>query len=373
VKMLFILFFILLINAYPQNRAGHGKKTSESKLTTVKIKEEARVPIHVTEERQQKIGLKVAKAERKSLEHTIRTVGIVTADERREAHVHTKIRGWIEQIHADYVGKFVKEKQSLFELYSPELLTTQEEYLTALKQGKVGKEIANAALERLKLWGVPDDEIKRLIKTGKSKRTVTFTAPVNGFIISKMAIQGMYIMPEMELYYIADLSQIWIIVTLYEFDLATVSTGDEAEIELLYGSDKSIKGKISYIYPDIDLDTRTGKARIEISNKDQKLKPGMFTNVSIKKDLGVAIVVPDDSVIDTGMRKIVFVRKESAHFEPREVKVGPRVGNVMMILSGLKEGEEVVTSAHFLIDSESKFEAATQMGRPGAGGSHSTH
>ncbi|OFZ16224.1 MAG: hypothetical protein A2Z20_00170 [Bdellovibrionales bacterium RBG_16_40_8] len=335
-------------------------------------KEEPRVPVDVPPEQQEKIGLRVVKAEKKKIEHTIRTVGTVTADQTKEAHVHTKINGWIEQIYADYIGKPVKKNQSLFELYSPDLVSTQEEYLAARKQGASGQEIAVTAIERLKLWGVPQAEINRLKKTGKAKRAVTFDSPVDGIIVNKTAIRGMYITPEMELYHIADLSRIWIIVTLYEYDVAVITVGDETEIQLPYDPDKLFKGKISYIYPEIELETRTAKARIEMDNPDQKFKPGMFSNISLKKNLGEAIVIPDDAVIDTGTRKIVFVKVGPSRFEPRDVKAGPRIENAFAILSGLKEGEEVVTSAHFLIDAESKFQAAIQKGSPASSG-HGEH
>lgn len=368
----YVLLLVFGASAFSQTHSGHGElpktpkpaiKPTPQKVEPIK-KDEARVPIEVPLEQQSKIGLKVAKAEKKKVEHTIRTVGTVTADQTKEAHVHTKINGWIEQIYADYIGKPVKKGQSLFELYSPDLVSTQEEYLAARKQGAPGKEIAVTALERLKLWGVPQSEIERLKKSGKAKRSVTFDSPVDGFIVNKTAIQGMYITPEMELYHIADLSRIWIIVTLYEYDVAVISVGDETEIQLPYDPDKSFKGKISYIYPEIELETRTAKARIELDNPDQKLKPGMFSNISLKKNLGEAIVIPDDAVIDTGTRKIVFVKTGASRFEPREIKAGPRIENTFAILSGLKEGEEIVTSAHFLIDAESKFQAALQKGSP---------
>ncbi|MDZ4084861.1 MAG: efflux RND transporter periplasmic adaptor subunit [Bdellovibrionales bacterium] len=369
------IYFLLLMgcaNAFAQTHTGHGElpktpkapvKLAPKKAEPVK-NEEARVPIEVPVAQQSKIGLKVVKAEKKKVEHTIRTVGSVTADQTKEAHVHTKINGWIEQIYADYIGKPVKKGQSLFELYSPDLVSTQEEYLAARKQGAPGREIAVTALERLKLWGVPQSEIDRLKKSGKAKRSVTFDSPVDGFIVNKTAIRGMYITPEMELYHIADLSRIWILVTLYEYDVAVISVGDQAEIQLPYDPDKSFKGKISYIYPEIELETRTAKARIELDNPDQKLKPGMFSNISLKKNLGEAIVIPDDAVIDTGTRKIVFVKTGTSRFEPRDIKAGPRIENTFAILSGLKEGEEIVTSAHFLIDAESKFQAALQKGSP---------
>jgi len=346
-------------------------KKTEVKKVEIKKTEEPRVPVSIPLEQQKKIGLKTSLAEKKKGEYTIRTVGTVTADQTKEAHVHTKINGWIENIFADYVGKPVKKGQTLFELYSPDLVSTQEEYLSAKRMGEGGKEIAKIALERLKLWGVANSEISRLVKTGVSKRTLAFDSPVNGFIVNKNAIKGMYITPEMELYHIADLSKVWIIVTLYEYDVSLVNTSDVAEIELPFEPGKSFKGKISYVYPEIELETRTAKARIETDNPGQKFKPGMFANIIIKKNIPESISIPEDSVIDTGLRKIVFVKTNQTQFEPREIKIGPRMGNTFVVLSGLKEGEEIVTSAHFLIDAESKFQAAVKKGTPSGG--HSGH
>ncbi len=350
-----------------QDHSAHAPPAAPSKK-----KEEARAPVEVTPEQQTRMGLKLATAERKALSHIIRTVGTVTADETKEAHVHSKLNGWIEQIQADFVGKPVKKGQPLFDLYSPDLVSTQEEYLSARKLGGAGGEIAKAALERLKLWSVPDSEIARLKTSGKAKRTVSFTSPVDGVVINKTAIRGMYITPEMELYHIADLSKVWVVLTLFEYDVAAIEVGDTAQIQLPYDSSQSFSGKISYIYPEIEKETRTAKARIELPDSNQKLKPGMFTNVEIKKELGESITVPDDAVIDTGIRQIVFVKTGPTRFEPREVKVGPRVEHLFAITKGLNAGDQVVSSAHFLIDAESKFQAALQKGES-VGGAHSGH
>lgn len=365
-KIIILLSAFFIQNAFSQH--NHG----QAPVQKIPQRDEKRVPIEVPSEQQTKIGLKISKAEKKVISHTIRTVGTVTADQRKEAHIHTKLSGWIESIYADYVGKGVKKGDPLFDLYSPELVSTQEEYLAANKQGGVGKELAQAALDRLKLWGVPQSQINLLKKNGKSKRTITFESPVSGFVISKNAIQGMYINPGMELYQIADLSKVWIMITLYEYDVSTVRIGDEAEVQMPYDPNITLRAKISYISPDIEAETRTAKARIEIENKSQSLKPGMYVNVSVKKDLGESIVVPDNAIIDTGMRKIVFVKSRQTTFEPREVKVGPRVEGQFIILSGLKAGEEVVSGAHFFLDAESKLKAASEKGETGHKG-HGGH
>lgn len=197
-------------------------------------KEEARTSIDVTEEQQSRIGLRTTPVQKKALKHTIRTVGIVSTDQRSEAHVHTKINGWIERIYADFIGKSVKKGQPLFDLYSPDLVSTQEEYIAARKQGAAGRDLAQAALQRLNLWSVPAHEIERLKSELKSRRAITFASPADGFVVNKTAIQGMYVTPDMELYYIADLSKVWLIVTLYEYDVAAIQVGDSATVQLPY-------------------------------------------------------------------------------------------------------------------------------------------
>lgn len=375
-KTIFILMIILFSKVALSQHQHSGAPTqapvaSQIKKAEPKKNEELRVPVLIPVEQQKKIGLRTTKAEKKKGEYIIRTVGTVTADQTKEAHVHTKINGWIENIYADYIGKPVKKGQVLFELYSPDLLSTQEEYLSARRVGDGGRDIAKVALDRLKLWGVSTSEINRLVKKGVSKRALAFDSPVDGFIVNKSAIKGMYITPDMELYHIADLSRVWIIVTLYEYDVSLVNVGDMTDVELPFDPGKTFKGKINYIYPEIEVETRTAKARIEIDNPGQKFKPGMFANIEIKKTIGEAVSIPEDAVIDTGLRKIVFVKTNTANFEPREIKIGPRMANSFVVLSGLKEGEEVVTSAHFLIDAESKFQAAVKKGTPAGG--HSGH
>jgi Cu(I)/Ag(I) efflux system membrane fusion protein len=351
----FTIFILMSAEALAQ------QDHSQMQIASAK-KDEARVPIEVPPEQQKRIGLKTTTVQKKIVSHTIRTIGTVAADQRTEAHVHSKLSGWIETIYADYVGKEVKKGGLLFDLYSPELVATQEEYISAVRQSGIGQELARAALDRLKLWGVPEREINRLKKTRKVKRTISFESPVPGFVISKSAIQGMYITPGMELYQIADLSKVWIMVTLYEYDVAIVKLGDVAEVQLPYDSKLNFTAKISYVSPEIEVETRTAKARIEVDNKNQNFKPGMYVNVILQKELGLSIIIPDDAVLDTGLRKIVFVKTSTSRFEPREIKVGPRVSNQFTILSGLIAGEEIVTSAHFFIDAESKLRAAVLKG-----------
>lgn len=348
--------------------SGPSPRSSQSK-------DDARIAVNVPIEQQTRIGLKVSKVGKRDVVRTIRTIGTVTADETKEYHFHTKINGWVEKVYADYVGRRIRKGEPLFDLYSPDLVTTQEEYLEARKQrDTIGQEIAKAALDRLLLWGVPASEINKLKSSGKVKTAVTFVSLADGFIANKEVVKGMYITPDMELYQIDDLAHLWVVVTLYEYDVATVSVGDEVEIRLPYDPDVVLKGKINYLFPEIEAETRTAKARIEIDNTDQRLKPRMFVDVELKKDMGMSLLIPEDAVIDTGTRKIVFIKTGPSSFNPRRITVGPRIGNEVIILSGLTEGEEVVTSAHFLIDAESKFRAVLQtdnIANPGHSG-HST-
>lgn len=371
--MTLLLFLGSALPGFSQQHNHPGNEVPpQSGSSKLKVQEDARVAIRVPVPQQTKMGLKVAQAKTENLKYTIRTIGTIAVDQSREAHVHTKIRGWIEKLYADTIGRSVQKGQALYDLYSPELLTVQEEYLAARKQGEAGSEITKASLERLRSWGVSDESINLLQRTGRSQRTLQFASPVDGYIVNKTAIQGMYIGPEIELFHIADIKKIWILLTLYEYDLTTVRIGDDALITLPYNPAALIHAKISYIYPEIDPETRTARARIEVSNSDLSLKPGMFANAEIQKNLGPSLVIPDDAVIDTGKRNIVFIRKEGENFEPREIRIGPRIEHQFVVLSGLQNNDEVVVSAHFLIDAESKFQAAIQRGQKSPDG-HGTH
>ncbi|KAB2836349.1 efflux RND transporter periplasmic adaptor subunit [bacterium] len=330
--------------------------------------EEPRVPVDISPEQQSKMGLQFSLVERKSLEPSIRTVGTITIDQRLEAHVHTRVNGWIEELLVDYVGKKIQKGQALFRLYSPDLVSTQNDYLAALRIGAAGREIAAAALQRLRYMGVPESEIQEIRRTGKIKRLITFTSPIDGYVVNKTALRGQYVTPELELYDLADLSKVWAIITLYEFDLSLVKVGDTAQVTFPYLQNRTMEGRVSYIYPEIDPQTRTARARVEIETLEQDIKPGMFANIEIKKSLGSALVIPEDSVLDTGVRKIVFVKASGVRFEPREIKVGARLDRQYVVQEGLKEGESVVSGASFLLDTESKLQAAIKRGAPTPGG-----
>ncbi len=325
--------------------------------------------VQISPERQQLIGVKIGTAEMKTLEKVIRTVGRVDYDEQKIAAVSLKVGGWIEDLYVDFTGKYVKTGEPLLTIYSPELVSTQEEYLLALKAKKSltkssfpevassGDSLAESAKRRLKLWDITDEEIKRLEESGQVKKTITLYAPFTGFVLEKSAYKGMNVMPGMTLYKLANLSDVWLYGDIYEYELPFVRLGQQASIQLTYLPGETFTGKVIYIYPALNPETRTAKVRFEFPNPDDKLKPEMYANVEIKVHLGKKLAVPAGAIIDTGIRQIAIVAKGNGYFEPREVKA-TRVDDYYEVSKGLKPGEQVVTSASFLVDSESNLKEA---------------
>jgi RND family efflux transporter MFP subunit len=337
----------------------------------------------ISPEKQQLIGVQYGEVAYKQVFKTLRTVGRLSYDETKIVRIHTKIDGWIEKVYVDFTGKEVKQGQPLISIYSPELLQTQQEYLLALKgrdelsqspfrEAVVGGEsLLQAARKRLELWDISDEQINELEKTGKPNKTLTLYAPSDGFVMTRNAFPKQRVTPDMELYTIADLSTIWVIADIYEYEAPEIKMGQRADVTLSYYPGRVFRGRVDYIYPQLDATTRTLKARIEVSNRNLALKPDMFANVETRIDYGRRIVVPEEAVMDSGAEQLVFVAREGGYFEPRKTRLGPKVGNEFIALGGLRVGERVVTSANFLIDSESKLKsAAAGMGMPGHGGGH---
>jgi Cu(I)/Ag(I) efflux system membrane fusion protein len=326
--------------------------------------------VNVSPERQQLVGIRTASAEIRPMVKKIRTVGIVTYDETRVAQVFSKVEGWIENLVVNYTGKLVQKGQPLFTLYSPDLVSTQEEYLLALKAKQtLGsssiKEISagsdsllESAHRRLSLWDISEQQITDLEKTGKPKRTLTFYSPISGFVLKKDALQGMRVMPDKELYTIADLSTVWINADVYEYELADVRVGQKATISLSYFPARNFVGKVAWISPVLDEKTRTAKVRLEFANRDFILKPEMYANAEIEIDAGRKLAVPDEAVLDSGLRKVVFLDKGEGRFEPAEVKIGNKFDGYYEVLAGLSPGERILASASFLLDSESRLKEA---------------
>lgn len=331
--------------------------------------------VRISPEKQQLIGVRVEAVNQRKLAKIIRTIGKITYNEQAVAFVNAKIGGWIEKLFVDYTGRLVSKGQPLLSIYSPELVSTQEEYLLALRgkqelSGSVFQEISKgsaslleATRKRLFFWDINDDQIEQLEKSGQIQKYLTLFSPVSGFVIEKMAFAGKYITPGETLYKIADLSKVWVYAEVYEYEIPLIKVGQEAKITLSYFPGEVFTGRAIYVYPYLDQTSRTLKVRFELPNPQGKLKPEMYANVEIKIDLGKRLAIKDEAVLDTGKRQIAFVDKGNGYFEPREVKLGVKVENYYEVISGLKEGEQVVTSANFLIDSESKLrEAADALG-----------
>jgi Cu(I)/Ag(I) efflux system membrane fusion protein len=327
---------------------GHAPATpaQQKEADVEELSADAEAPtIEIPEDRHQLIGLKTVVVSERSLQKVIRTVGRVEYDERRQATVNTKFEGWIEKLFIDYTGRYVKKGEPLAEIYSPELIATQQELINTLKWAARGKEvksetigsmltrdadtIVEAARQRLRLWDITDEQIRKIEETGKPVRTLTVYSPVNGYVIQKMALQGMRVMPGEKLFDIADLSSVWIISDVYENEMQLVREGQTAVISLSYFPGREFSSKIDYIYPALSGDTRTAKVRFTIPNPGGLLKPQMFTNVEIKIGLGKKLAIPEDAVIDTGQRQVVYVDHGEGNFEPREVQLGARVEGML--------------------------------------------
>jgi multidrug efflux pump subunit AcrA (membrane-fusion protein) len=326
--------------------------------------------VKLSQGKQQLIGVQTATVQRESLFRTVRAVAQLTADETKLAHVHVKVNGWIEQVYVDYVGKLVKKGDPLFTVYSPDLVATEQEYLIA-RRGKQylgdssfpeasrgADSLLSSARERLRLWDISDQQIKELDETGKITRTLTFYSPVTGFVMDRKAFPQTAITPDMDLYVIADLSTIWANAQIYEYEVPYVHVGQMTQMELSYYPGKKYNGRVTYILPTLDPQTRTVKVRLEFANPNFDLKPDMYSEVNLKIDYGTQVVVPQSAVLDSGERQTVFVALPDGYFEPREIKIGVKLDDKIAVLSGLRPGETIVTSGNFLIDSESRLKSA---------------
>ena len=313
----------------------------------------------------QNMGLRTGVVTKGPLRRSIRTVGAVDFDETALADVTTKFRGWIEKLYVDSTGKQAHQGEPLFEIYSPELFSAQMEYLLALNQvpGSVGAEsLKNSALNKLKFFDISEGQIAELEKTRQSKKTLRVNAPRDGIVVEKMAVQGQMVEAGMKLYRLADLSIVWVLSQVYEQDLPFVRLGQEATMSLSYMPDRKFRGRVTYVYPTVDEKTRTARVRMEFHNPGFFLKPGMFATVELTADLeSSAVLVPDMAVLRSGEKNTVFVALDGGKFDPRTVVLGPRSeSNFYQVLSGLNEGERVVMSGQFMLDSESQLREAIQ-------------
>ncbi len=326
----------------------------------------------------QNMGLRTSVATNGPLRRTIRTTGIVDFDETRLSEVSLKFKGWIERLHASATGQEVKQGESLFEIYSPELYSAQAEYLVLLGHQASAGAATNSLLanqrEKLALLDIPDAQIATLEQERKPRRTLSVLAPRDGIVLEKMVVEGQMIEMGMRLFRIADLSQVWVICQVFEKDLPLVKVGQEASVTLPYSGGEARAGKVAFIYPTIDEKTRAAKVRVELDNPELAIKPGMYASVDLHADLSPStLLIPDMAVLRSGESNTVFVALEGGKFEVRQVKLGPRgEHNQYQVLEGVKEGEKIVTSGQFMLDSESQLREAIQKMSPLAGAAPAT-
>ncbi|MBI3854890.1 MAG: efflux RND transporter periplasmic adaptor subunit [Planctomycetes bacterium] len=353
-------------DAAPQDpHAGHKTGTEAEGLPGY-------AGVTLTPERVQQIGVRTEKARKQALTRLVRSVGIVRTDETLESHIHVKWNGWIEEFSAAYVGQSVRKGDPLFSVYSPDLVTAQHELLIAARRGKLeaqgpAADALDAARTRLKRWDVPDDVIAEVEKAGKVQRTVTIRSPRDGVILERMALPGMYVEPAMTLYTIADLSRVWVLVDLYEYEAPLVRKGMRGRFVPVGGTGEEFPAAVAFVAPTVDATTRTVKVRLELPNEYLRIRPGAYGTALLDVVLPEAVTIPADAVIDTGVRQIVFLAKGQGLFEPRAVRVGSRAGEWVQILQGLGDADEVVTRAQFMLDSESRLRSA------GSAGGHAGH
>lgn len=341
------------------------------------------VPVTLTPQRMQSIGVKTGTVEYRQVHDEIQTTGNVEADETRLSEVQVRFAGWIQKVFVDSIFKQVQKGQRLLTIYSPELVRTENEYLLAkqnrelLAQSTVpgvasgAGTLLSSAIERLKQWEIPEREIADLETTGQIEREVEIDSPASGFIVERNALPNMYVQPGTKLYSIADLSSLWVYAQVFQNDIGRVRVGDSAAVTVDSYPGRTFPGRVSFISPQLDQTTRTVRVRLEIPNPGMKLSLGMFVNVKLDLAMGRQLVIPASGVYQSGTRQIAFVDHGDGYFEPREIEAGARAGDDFVVVTkGLKAGERIATSANFLLDSESQLQAA--MGSfapppPGAG------
>ena len=360
-----------LSDAQTRQATSSGQDSMAASMATPPASTEAPlVPVQISPQRLQSIGVKIGEIERKLVEDEIRTTGNVAVDETRLADVQVRFSGYIQKVFADATYQYVRKGQPLLTIYSPDLVATEREYLVAKQnQQQVAQStvpgvvssaasLLDAAAERLRQWGVPQQEIARLELTGQVEQELEVDSPVSGYITERSAFPSVAVQPGMRLYAIADLSTVWVQAQVFQNDLERIKVGAPATLAVNTYPGRTFTGRVDFIYPQVDTDTRTAKVRVVFSNPGLQLKPGMFVNVSLKVPMGSQLVIPATGVLQSGARAIAFVERSDGYIEPREVQLGSQAGDDFIVLKGLKAGEQIVTSANFLIDSESQLQAA---------------
>jgi RND family efflux transporter MFP subunit len=328
--------------------------------------------VQISPARQQIMGVTSARAEYRTIDQVIHATGQVAVDESRISSVSTRVSGWVQKVFVDSTFQHVKKGEPLFTVYSPELLAAEQEYLLALKASKTlgqsslvevngyGTSLLEAARMRLSLLDITPEQIQCLETTGKPEREITIYSPAMGHVLERKVFPNQYVTPETELYKIVDHTSMWILAEIYESDIPYVSEGQQAVVTAEAIPGKRFVGRVNFVEPHLMEETRTERVRMEFRNPDLKLEPGMFVNVELHRGMGRQLTVPVDAVLDSGTQQRVFVDRGKGVFEPRIVTVGSRSGNYAVILSGLKAGDQVVTRANFLIDSESNLRESAE-------------
>ena len=359
-------------NVYPPKEATNVADSHEAGTVAPSGQpmETPLAPVQLSAERMQSIGVKFGAVAIKSVQDEIRTTGTVAIDETRLSYVQTRISGHIEKVFADSTYQYVRKGQALFTLHSPELIAAEREYLLAERNAKelsqstvpgVASGVASlldSTKDRMGQWNIPEKEIARLESTGEVVDALEIDSPVSGYITERNALPNLSVQPDTRLYTVADLSVVWVLAQVFQNDLSRVRIGAPASLTMDSYPGRALYGRVDFIYPDVDMTTRTSRARMIFANPKLTLSPGMFVNVNLQVPLGKQLVIPASGVLQSGTRQIVFVDRGSGYLEPRQIQLGPRAGEEYIVLSGLKPGERIVTSANFLVDSESQLQAA---------------
>jgi RND family efflux transporter MFP subunit len=347
---------------------GAGANAGASK--PMQQTETSLAPVQLSPQRMQSIGVKIGAVEYKQLKDDIRATGTVTIDERRVSYVQTRFPGYIRKVFANATYKYVRKGQPLFTIYSPELLATQQEYLlaqqnqTALATSTVSgvasgaASLSDAAEQRLEQWDVPASELAKLKQTGHPVKDLVFNSPGSGYITEYNALPNMYVDPATRLYTLADLSQVWVVAQIFQDDIGRTRPGASARATVDAYPGLVFPGRVEEILPQVDLASRTVQVRLAIANPSLKLKPGMFMNVELEAGIGRQLVIPGSAVLQSGTHQLAFLYNSDGRIQPKEITLGPRSGEVFVVIKGLTAGQQIVTSANFLIDSESQLQAA---------------
>ncbi|HTM17769.1 MAG TPA: efflux RND transporter periplasmic adaptor subunit [Terracidiphilus sp.] len=366
-----------------------GSQRADQTPSAAGVSEPTLAPVQLSPQRMQEIGVTTAVAAMKTLSNDLQVPGNVEINEEKLAYVQTRFQGWIQRVFANATYQYVQKGQPLFTVYSPDLVSSEQEYLLARKNqaafsqpmhsdsmtGMAHQEphqengwLVQAATQRLEQFGMAPEEIADLEKTGKEKKDATVYSPVSGYITERNALPNAYVQPETKLYTIADLSTVWVYANVFQNDVGRLRPGDRAKVTLDAYPGKTFSGRLDQILPQVDQTTRTVRVRLVMANPGLALKPGMYVNVDIAADLGRQLVVPASAVLHSGQRAVAFIDRGEGNLEPRTVTTGPQIDGDIIILSGLKAGDRVISSANFLIDSEAQLQSASQSFAPAATG-----